>query len=267
MVSIEATLDPPLGTRDLPEPYETFRVGAARVYALPRVADGVRAAIASAGSLYAYAESRADREGLRGGRGPIFRLPGPPEDWVVRRYRRGGWMRALGERYLRVGRARPELEIETSVLVRARGVPTPEVLAAGVYPAGAFYRADLVTAYVPESYDLASLLFGEDPLEGDERKVAWAEAGRLLRWLYSLGVIHRDLNLANILLERCMQPPRPYVLDLDRCRVVERVTPKQRRRMLRRFRRSAETWSERVRRPITREEWHAFQTAYRTVRV
>jgi 3-deoxy-D-manno-octulosonic acid kinase len=251
----------------VPEPYEAFRVGDARVVALPRAADRVREAVASAGSLFAYAESHPGREALPGGRGPIYRIPGLKVDWVVRRYRRGGWMRWLGERHLRLGAARPFAELRVSVAVRSRGVPTPEVLAGAVYPAGLFYRADLVTAYIPDSYDLATLLFGPQPLEGDERKVAWAEAGRLLRWLYSLGVIHTDLNLGNILLERCARPPRPYLLDLDRCRVVRDVTPRQRRRMRKRFRRSAEKWSHATGRPISREEWHALQAAYRTKRV
>ncbi|MGH7545959.1 MAG: lipopolysaccharide kinase InaA family protein, partial [Gemmatimonadota bacterium] len=117
------------------------------------------------------------------------------------------------------------------------------------------------------SYDLATLLFGPSPLEGEERAVAWAATGRLLRWLYSLGVIHQDLNLGNILLERCIRPARPYVLDLDRCTTVDHVGPEARRRMLRRFRRSVDKWSERMRRPVTREEWHTFQAAYRTKRV
>ena len=253
--------------RELPEPYVTARVGAARVYALPRVAESAEEAIAAAGSLYDYARTHPDRQTLPSGRGPIFRVPSAPGDWVVRHYRRGGWMRWLGDRYLRVGRPRPLAELETSVHVRSRGVPTPEVLAAVVYPGGPFYRGDLVTAYIPESYDLATLLFGPSPLEGDERNVAWAEAGRLLRWLYSLGVIHRDLNLGNVLLERCIRPPRPYVLDLDRCTTVDHVGPDARRRMLRRFRRSVDKVSERARRPVTREEWHAFQAAYRTKRV
>lgn len=253
--------------RELPEPYDALRVGTARVYALPRVAAAAEAAIAAAGSLYAYVLAHPDRQPLPSGRGPIFRVPTAPGDWVVRRYRRGGWMRPLGDRYLRVGRPRPLAELETSVQVRSRGVPTPEVLAAAVYPAGPCYRGDLVTAYVPESYDLATLLFGESPLEGEERAAAWAATGRLLRWLYSLGVIHRDLNLGNILLECCTRPPRPYVLDLDRCITVDHVGPEPRRRMLRRFRRSVDKWSERTRRPVTREEWHAFQAAYRTKRV
>lgn len=251
----------------VPEPYEAFHVGDAWVFALPRMADRVREAMASAGSLSAYAESHPQRAALPAGRGPIYRIPGSQLDWVVRRYRRGGWMRWLGDRHLRVGPARPFAELRVSVEVRSRGVPTPEVLAGAVYPAGLFYRADLVTAYIPESYDLATLLFGPQPLEGEERKVAWAEAGRLLRWLYSLGVIHTDLNLRNILLERCARPPRPYLLDLDRCRVAAHVTPSQRRRMRKRFRRSAETWSRATGRPIPHEEWHAFQAAYRTKRV
>lgn len=251
----------------LPEGYRAERVGAAWVFALPQALDFARDAVASAGSLYAFAEAHPERARLPAGRGPIYRIPGPRDPCVVRRYRRGGWMRGWGDRYLRIGRPRPIAELVASVRVRSRGVPTPEVLAGAVYPSGLFYRGDLATAYIPESYDLATLLFGSSPLEGEERKVAWAAAGRLLRWLYSLGVVHADLHLQNVLLERCTRPPRPYVLDLDRCHVVERVTPAQRERMLHRFRRSVEKWSRATGRPVTDEEWHAFRAAYRTKRV
>ncbi len=254
-------------TPRVPEPYRASLARGGWVIAQAESMPFAWEAVSSAGSLFAYAATHPDREALPGGRGPLYQIPTPHGRWVVRRCRRGGWARVLGDRYLRIGRPRPLAELEVSLQVRARGVPTPEVVAAALYPRGIFYRAEIATAYVPEACNLVTFLYGPERAEGEDRWVAWAAAGRLLRWLYSLGVVHADLNLGNILLECCGRPPRPYLLDLDRCRAVERVSPRQRRRMLKRFRRSAEKWSRKTGRPITKEEWQAFRRAYRTVRV
>ncbi|MFW6080038.1 MAG: lipopolysaccharide kinase InaA family protein, partial [Gemmatimonadota bacterium] len=200
------------------------------------------------------------------GRGPVYRLPGDEggDPLVIRHYWRGGAVAALlGDRYLRVSTPRPVRELWTSVAVRARGVATPKVAALGVYPDGVFYRADLVSVYVPDSVDLAEALFGPEALEGDDRFAAWRAAGRLVHDLHEAGVVHADLNVKNILLRRSAGSPRAYVLDLDRCRVHGRVSRRRRARVLRRFRRSVDKWAERTGRPLRLGEVEAFEETAR----
>lgn len=228
-------------------------------------ADGfVRRARAAGATLFDFAASRPGAERLDG-RGPVHRVRFDGRDLVVRHYWRGGavatWLR---DRYLRLGTPRPIRELWTSHAVRARGIPTPEILALAVYPSGAFYRADLVTSYVPDSMDLAAALFGDDALAGEERRAAWRAAGRLVRALHDGGVVHADLNVKNVLLRWSTHPPTAYVLDLDRCRVRHRVTERDRRRILDRFRRSVDKWARRSGRPVAPEEMRAFEAAYAT---
>lgn len=247
----------------LPAPYAMATHGKSIVVARNEVLDWARSALERAGTLYDYA---AGCEGARvmQGRGPAYCIDGPAGACVVRHYRRGGEVaRWLGDRYLHAGEPRPLRELRASEEVRRRGIDTPVVLALAIYPAGAFYRADIVTAFVPGALDMAAALFGPASLEGADRLAAWEAAGSLLRALGERGIAHADLNLKNILLDTSVRPFRVLLLDLDRCRVTRRLTALARLGMLRRFRRSAVKWATLAGRTITDEERRAFDRAYR----
>ena len=107
--------------------------------------------LASGATLHAWAGAHPGRRELAG-RGRTWAVPAPrpgpggARGWVVRHYRRGGAVaRWLRDRYLALGEARPVAELRASLEAARRGVPTPGVVAGAVYPAGALYRADLVT--------------------------------------------------------------------------------------------------------------------------
>jgi 3-deoxy-D-manno-octulosonic acid kinase len=255
------------------------------------------------GTLMAAAEAHPQVEALEG-RGRVAVVPDPvaPSDggadrWVVRHYHRGGSVaRLLGDRYLRVGEPRPFRELRVLEAVRARGVPAPEPVGAAVYPAGPFYRGDLVTRWVPASVDLASLLFNpmrpspvEGPVEetaghpvgadsggglaadpaGDTRLAAMRATGRLVRLLHDRGVAHPDLNLKNVLLvspagaARAGREPEAVILDLDRTRLHDGSVPaRSRQAMISRFWRSARKWERRAGRPLPASLRMAFDAAY-----
>jgi 3-deoxy-D-manno-octulosonic acid kinase len=173
------------------------------------------------------------------GRGTAWDVATPAGRWVIRHYRRGGAVAdLLGDRYLRAGAPRPFAELEASEAARARGVPTPEVMAAIAYPAGPFYRADIPTALIPDSADLATLAFDASPPIDVDPAAAWREAGSLIRLAAEAGVRHVDLNLRNILIASTPVGPRAWLLDLDRCRVGEALPAAGRERMIERFHRS-----------------------------
>ncbi|MDP9349569.1 MAG: hypothetical protein M3P24_10595, partial [Gemmatimonadota bacterium] len=184
--------------------------------------------------------------------------------WVVRHYRRGSPLtRWLADRYLRLGEPRPVHELRVSHAARERGVPTPEVMALAVHPAGPFYRADLATRYVPHSSNLAQTLFGAEARSPEERLEALRAAGRLIRTAHERGVVHVDLTLQNVLLEWTTRPPLAHLLDLDACRVASGpLPPGKREAMLRRFARSLRGWEERAGRVLGDEENHAFRAGY-----
>ncbi len=116
---------------------------------------------------------------------------------VVRRCRHGGWWRHLaGDRYR--GEHRARREIDNAERLRSLGVPTPEIVGAVFYPAGAFRRMDLITVQVAQGRDLVEFLAAAPA--APRRDEALAAARRLLERCAAGGAHHRDLNARNILL-------------------------------------------------------------------
>jgi 3-deoxy-D-manno-octulosonic acid kinase len=245
--------------------YETRREGNALVMALPWAMTMVQQAITLSGTLYGYAVAQP---GVREftGRGAAYGMTTAHGQWVVRHYRRGGRVaRVLGDRYLRVGASRPLRELRASVAARSRGVPTPEVVAAITYSAGAFYRADLATRYVEDSADLADSVLGAGRGTAEERIETWRAAGALLRLAFAAGVEHRDLNLRNILIQQCDgEAPAALLLDLDRAVVHgHRVSDEVRSRMMARFQRSRRKLESATGITATAAELSVFEEAVR----
>jgi 3-deoxy-D-manno-octulosonic acid kinase len=246
----------------LPEGYARAVVRGALVVALRDQLEFAAFAVARAGTLLAFAASRAGAQPLRG-RGIAYRIDGPaPDDWVVRHYRRGGAVAPfLCDRYVLAGPSRPFRELRASEEVRARGVPTPRVLALAVYRAPPFYRADIATEHVAGAVDLAALSFGERRAGDADRVAAWAAAGALVRRAGRAGVLHVDLNLANILIHPGPAGPTAWLIDLDRCRVLGTGSRAAIDRMAARIHRSREKLERGHRTRIGRAELDAFRAA------
>ena len=232
--------------------FERITVGRVQILARAEAASWSREAVAAYGSLYQAALDSACR--TLHGRGPVPILPNPQgiePPWVVRRYYRGGLMRAFGDRFLRVGRPRSFLELENSARIEEMGFVTARVVAAAVYPSGVLYRADLVTEFVPHARTLADVLFGiDDPSCGsnaaearrddgrDARRQALACTRNLITRLAKAGVHHPDLNAENVLIAREAQQVHAILIDLDGCRVAEPSNPVDAGRLRRRLVRS-----------------------------
>ena len=226
---------------ELPAPYRHQRLDDAELIALPEALDAVEHALATAGTLFDFAASRPGARPLLG-RGVAYDIAAPGsytnERWVVRHYRRGGLMaRFLADRYLDAGVRRPVRELVASAKARARGVATPEVVAAATYLVGGWYRADIVTRFLPDSRDLAERLFEDG--DAERRRTAMRLAGALVRSAHEAGVVHNDLNLKNILIAGAAGAERAWLLDLDRAVVMRDAAARfERNLMLRRFSRS-----------------------------
>lgn len=232
-----------------------------RLDARPDARPALEAWLREHGTLAAAAAAHPDAETLTG-RGRVHVVPAPVDEgrWVVRHYHRGGAVASLlGDRYFRLGTPRPFRELRVGRALEARGVPTPVHVGAAVYPSGLWYRGDLVTRYVPESRDLAAVLFpgrsldersgtGERPARaagaarrGDPSSALRA-TGVLFRQLHEGGVVHPDLNLKNVLIRGTGDALEALALDLDRARLRDAVDGRARRRMISRFWRSARKW-------------------------
>jgi 3-deoxy-D-manno-octulosonic acid kinase len=231
-------------------------------FAAPEVEAWVRAALERGEPLHEVAARQADR--VLHGRGPVPVVATPRGRWVVRRYRRGGRVVAplLGDRYLRLGLPRPLREARASGEARRRGIRTARVVGGAVYPAGAFYRADLVTEFVPDAVDLARLLFERDDTP-EARLDALAAVGRLIARAAAAGVEHADLNAKNVLVESLPGGAAPLFLDLDRCRVHPPGVRGDAERMLARLERSLRKHERRTGRTVLAPARRALAEAVR----
>jgi tRNA A-37 threonylcarbamoyl transferase component Bud32 len=146
-----------------------------------------------------------------GGRAPVYRIEhSGVGSMVLRRYRHGGMFRwLLGDGFLGPQRFLDELSI--SETLRARGVPTPEVLALHFKrPSGHGVRGWILTRHIANGQNLRQWVESGLPGERERRQVMALAAGTIAS-LHAAGCSHRDLNLSNLLLAS----GTVFVLDLD----------------------------------------------------
>lgn len=252
----------------LPDGYRRATGRDAWGFASDGAAEWLSEQLGSGRTLHAWAGAHPGRVGLAG-RGRTWAVPTPAPGptgagrWVVRHYHRGGAVaRWLHDRYVAVGEARPLAELRTSLEVSRRGIATPTVVAGAVYPAGVFYRADLVTEEIPGGVDLAGVLFGETPGPAGrgpaERLDALAAAGTLVRSLAEAGVRHPDLNAGNVVLQAGATGLRAWVVDLDGC-ALGTASPAAAGSMRRRLERSLRKLGARTARPLETEAWETLR--------
>ncbi len=232
-------------TPALPPDYDSWTFDGGTAAARIDVVDAVRAALDSHGALYAWASAQPGRVAFQG-RGAAFGVTLGGAEAVVRHARRGGAVAPLlGDRFVGAPRAWREIRLAADLL--EAGVPTPPVLAAAVYPAGLFHRADVATARAA-GRDLHAIFFGPEPPEGERRTAVLHAAGRLVRKLHAAGWVHPDLQLRNVLVDlpRLAAPPfrlAAWLLDVDTCRPSDPADRSARSANIARFFRSWDKWN------------------------
>ena len=154
--------------------------------------------------------ARGELTAVTGGRGSAWFISAGGR-WVLRHYRRGGWIARLSrDRYLGAGEARVRAFAEYRLLAElVRGaLPVPTPVAARYRRSGPLYRCDLITQRIPRTRPLSAVLtFG--PV--DER--TWCEVGAAVARLHAAGADHADLNAHNILID---DAGAVSVIDFDR---------------------------------------------------
>ena len=169
--------------------------------------------------------------------------------------------RWMDDRYLVGGTPRPLLELRASERVRSKGIHTPRVMVAAVYPSGIFYRGDLVTEYVPHSVDLATFIFSERREDDAGRRWALGETGQLIRDMAERGVHHPDLNARNVLVRPEAEAHATSVIDLDRCSVGPDPLADSGAAMVHRLQRSLRKWEEESGNPLAPRAYAALEDA------
>jgi 3-deoxy-D-manno-octulosonic acid kinase len=173
--------------------------------------DSRRLAQAAPDLLHASRWSDAEHTQARGGRGAVRFVRGEFGEGVLRHYRRGGLVgRVNQDRYLWRGEeaTRSFREFRLLASLRARGLTVPAPIAAGYDRHGAFYRADLLTALIPQARTLAEQVAAALP-----PPEIWRKIGQTLADFHRAGVFHADLNAHNVMIDR---QPCIWLIDFDR---------------------------------------------------
>jgi 3-deoxy-D-manno-octulosonic acid kinase len=149
-----------------------------------------------------------------GGRGAAWFIDRGSEQWVLRHYRRGGFIaRFSGDRYLWAGEDRVRAFAEYRLLAElaARGLPVPVPVAAHYERRGLWYRCDLITRRIVGAASMSGALAAA-PLG----EATWRQVGSAIAELHAAGVDHADLNAHNILVDG---RGAVSIVDFDRGRV------------------------------------------------
>ncbi|MBI2193235.1 MAG: hypothetical protein HYU36_14765 [Planctomycetes bacterium] len=159
-------------------------------------------------------------------RGKAWEFAGDPGGpWMVRRYVHGGLLgRLLGDLQWGWGRAIHELRVSDAA--RSRGLPTPEIVGIrGRKVFGPLWRLDLLTRKVEDGQAVEAFLqAGPRPAAG--RTLA-RRLALFLRRMHDSGLVHADPHIRNFLVRSLGRQGDPEIvlLDLDRSRLVDRLTP------------------------------------------
>jgi 3-deoxy-D-manno-octulosonic acid kinase len=205
-----------------------------------------------------YWQAQGGLQEVVGGRASVAVVSAGAERWVLRHYRRGGFIaRFSRDRYLWTGAARTRSFVEWRLLaeLRRRGLPVPAPVAARYVRGTLTYTADLMTEHLPDSRTLADAITGTElPRE------QWSVVGQTIAAFHREGVHHSDLNAHNIMIELAVAP-RVYLLDFDRGRIEARGSWEQ--DVLARLRRSLEKiWTQRRDVAFADEQWGWLMAGY-----
>lgn len=160
-----------------------------------------------------WLRSEGHHRGTSSGRGEAHFLSFGRHDMVLRPFRRGGLVgRFNKDLYLRTGleRTRSMQELELLSWMRGEGLRVPRPVAAKVAPFGPFYRAAIITEYIPEAQPMEEML-----RESDLGEDIWQRVGEAIRQMHDAGVYHSDLNRRNILIDGESQV---WLIDFDKCK-------------------------------------------------
>ncbi len=191
------------------------------------------------------------------GRGSAWFIGSATNQWVLRHYRRGGFIAGLSvDRYIWAGERRVRAFAEWRLLeqLAQRRLPVPKPIAAWYRRTGLTYRCDLITQRLPDAQPLSALL-----QSAALPQASWRAIGAVMASLHDAGVDHVDLNADNILLSAARSVS---VIDFDRGRL--RAPGRWRMRNLRRLHHSLAKISLAL--PpgrFTAQAWGAFLDGYR----
>jgi 3-deoxy-D-manno-octulosonic-acid transferase len=152
------------------------------------------------------------------GRGQALKVEQGNHVWVLRHYRRGGFVaRWVKDTYPSAPTEQTRAMQELLLLrhMTSLGLPVPTAVAAHCQRKHSWlgdhsrYRADILIQHIPSTRNLVQCL-REGPLPTE----TWQAVGRAIALLHSKQIFHSDLNAHNILLDDAGQV---WLVDFDKC--------------------------------------------------
>ena len=143
--------------------------------------------------------ARGELVAVTGGRGSAWFIASGARQWVLRHFRRGGFIARLSQDgYVWAGedKVRAFAEWRLLELLTRRGLPVPKPIAARYQRTGLSYRCDLITQRIMDANPLSALL-----AQGALPEAQWRAVGAAVARLHGAGVDHADLNAHNILID------------------------------------------------------------------
>jgi 3-deoxy-D-manno-octulosonic acid kinase len=162
----------------------------------------------------AYWAARGELAAVSSGRGSAWFIGPADHAWVLRHYRRGGFIARISkDRYGWLGEDRVRAFAEWRLLnhLAQRGLQVPRPVAAGYRRTGATYTCDLITLRIAGADTLSATLAAGSPPAS-----TWRAIGAAIARLHGQGVDHADLNAHNILLDGAALVS---IIDFDRARL------------------------------------------------
>ena len=195
------------------------------------------------------------------GRGSVWFITDVDRHWVLKHYLRGGLFKdLLTDRYLFTGfdRSRMIREFDMLCEMKRRSLPVPRPIAAMAVRSGPlFYRGAMITERLQNSTSLASLISCEEVSDQ-----MWFDVGSTIGQFHSASVLHRDLNVTNIL----RRGGDWYLIDFDKCCFVGGgANTRWRQDNLSRFQRSIRKLSEETNQSLDQKQWRVFKEGYESV--
>jgi 3-deoxy-D-manno-octulosonic acid kinase len=158
--------------------------------------------------------ARGELDAVTGGRGSAWFVGAGARQWVLRHFRRGGFLaRFVRDAYVWTGehKVRAFAEWELLELLTQRGLRVPKPVAARYRRRGLWYRCDLITERIVGAKPMSALL-----AQGVLAEAQWRAVGAAVASLHRAGVDHADLNAHNVLLDA---KSVVSVIDFDRGRL------------------------------------------------
>jgi 3-deoxy-D-manno-octulosonic acid kinase len=155
--------------------------------------------------------ARGEAAAASGGRGSAWFIGSAAHPWVLRHYRRGGFVARISEdRYWWSGedRVRAFTEWRLLLYLSERGLNVPKPVAAFYRRERWTYRCDLITERILQAQPVSAALEASALAEP-----VWRAVGAAVARLHRHGVDHADLNAHNILLDTL---GTVSVIDFDR---------------------------------------------------